>query len=191
MRNSYLFLIIPLFALASCDGLSESSQNKTMFSNLALTSLGLEYPTTTDRLERCKQSADKMCLKTYELAKTAKQRLFRKSPTHALNTSLNTIRTECAKTDYNKDNVCYGAVTALYFFSTTDDDKQIMQFIANSSELVAKRIFEMNVIWLKFRRDKQSWQDWVNKTNLPEKLKRDIIYFLNEKKPSGLSIELL
>lgn len=191
MRLLYPILLISLFGITACDRLFESRYDRKMFTHISLIQFGMEYPRSLGSLDNCNKHNDKICLKTFELVKAATQRLKSKSHTEALDLTLRTIEETCINPESDKENVCEGAVVALYFFSEPEDDPKIMSFITNTTEPVAKTIFDVSITWLKFRKDKKIWKEWATNANLPEKLKKDIVYFLNEEKPSGLTLETL
>lgn len=191
MRVLLIMLLISFSGLTACDNLFESNRNKTIFNNLRLIHYALDFPRSDESLERCKKYHDKACLENFALAKSAKRQLFSVSHQEALTLTLHTIEKECAMPEIDIENLCPGAITAIGFFLSEEDDKKLIAFLTNTEGLVVQRVFDMNGEWLYFRKNKSIWKNWVNNSSLDAGTKRGIINILNAKPPTERTLDIL
>jgi urate oxidase len=170
--------------------LSCTNGSSTIFHDLGLIGAGLDYPYSQEQLSRCQEVEDERCLETYERVKSAKKRLFKRGRTEALQMTLNTISKECAGGEIPIS--CRGAIIALYFFSLSEDDTKIREFLALSPNQVFVKTYEVDNIWMSIRQDKTRWREWIMQApQLTSKEKAAFLRNLDIEKHAGLTIEQL
>ncbi len=182
----YLLLLILLFE--GCNKNYEKNDEfafslKGAYQKLWLANWGLEYPPRQDILDLCKQGKDPSCLETYQYVQEGKETLLSKissDPEKALSNTLDTICMQCEKNieeikDENKaletESVCFGALTALYFFDKDDQDKAILDRLLKQSSQVLSRIARHQFEWFHNRPEPERWTKAINKLS-DEKLER-------------------
>lgn len=194
MKALKLVVIVAISCLLmACDHDFEnpSEQDFLIFSKIRLIRTGLEYPYTLEHLAQCKAIGDKRCLQVFNIVRTAKQTLFAIDREQALQLTLNTILKRCGDGTIGEDSVCGGAATALYFFSTPDEDRIIQNFFTGAPLPILDRVVGLDNAWLLNRADKQMWRNWVNTLEINADLRHVILFTLDTEKPSGLSIDVL
>ncbi|KPJ94007.1 MAG: hypothetical protein AMJ53_06115 [Gammaproteobacteria bacterium SG8_11] len=161
--------------LAGCDS------PQSIFSSLALINSGKEFPYTQDRLALCQKTEDEFCLQAYQQVKKAKKSLFSKSREQALQLTLDTISKECAKQQkrLEEDLACSGAITALYFFSSKNDDNSIRSFLKTTSQAALQIVVSNGNMWLSNREDKAAWQELIAKSPLSAEDKKISLIYLD------------
>lgn len=170
--------------------LSCTNGSSTIFDDLGLIGAGLDYPYSQEQLSRCQQVEDKRCLETYERVKSAKKRLVKRGRTEALQMTLNTISKECAGDEIPIS--CRGAIVALYFFASSEDDAKIREFLALTPNQVFVKTYEVDNTWMSVRRDKTRWREWIAQApQLTSEEKAAFLRNLDIAKHAGLTIEQL
>jgi hypothetical protein len=169
------------------------SDQQSIFASLALVNSGLDFPYTQAKLVHCRETANEPCLKTYQRVKAAKKSLFLGSREQALRMTLDTISTECAKeqTNLQENLACSGAITALYFFPTQQDDMSIRSFLENTSFVSLQCVASNGSMWLLNRENKSAWRDWITKSSLSTEAQTTFLSFLGMQSDENLTINHL
>jgi hypothetical protein len=145
---------------------------KWAFQDLALASIGLEYPPSKKVLESCWEGRDRACLDTYlDVQQGRKILIHRKDtdPARALSFTLNTICKQCETPADNEKGVgsemeCIGAIKALYFFNSPDEDMMIIKRMENASPRVLGWVLDgPRAEWYHNRPDPDRWIEFVNR----------------------------
>ena len=189
MKNLVVLVFVALlFFISACDKPTNTNHHWQIFNDLRLIHYGLDFPSRTETLENCRKYQDQRCLESFEKVKRAKQALLAKEHREALQLTLQTIEKQCAVKDPDINNTCPGAVTALMFFNTAEDDKLIMTFLSDTTAEIMDRVFYMNSSWLYYRNDRTKWKNWVHDSKLSEESKKEILNVLIADKPAGLVV---
>ena len=179
-RISFAFIVV---LLLSCRG------QQSIFSSLALVHTGLDFPFTQEKLTLCRKTNDEPCLRVYKRVKNAKKLLFSRSREKALKLTIDTISKECVNSQSNL--VCIGAITALYFFPTLQDDISIRNFLNNTSSDVLKHVTSNGASWLNNRENKLVWRDWIVPSRLSIEDQKKFLIFLDMQTNNNLTINHL
>ncbi len=148
---------------------------KWAYHDLHLAHMGLEYPPRKEILESCWKSRDRGCLDAYLSVQQGKKIVLNNKdidPNRTLSFTLDTICKQCDMAlDHHKgigvESECIGAVTALYFFNSEDEDKIILNRLEKASPLVLDWVLDgPRAEWFYNRPDPERWIDFVN--NLPD-----------------------
>lgn len=177
-------VIISGIALSCINGSS------TIFHNFGLIGASLDYPYSQEQLARCQEVENQRCLKTYERVKSAKKMLLERGRTEALQMTLNAISEECVSDEITIS--CRGAITALYFFTSSEDDATIREFLSSTPHQVLVKTYEVENIWLSVRHDKARWREWITQASqLTSEEKAAFLRNLNIEKHAELTIDQL
>ncbi len=153
---------------------------KTTYQRLCATKLGLDYPPRQEILDLFKQGKDPGRLKTYQSVQVGKKDLLSKlsiDPERTLSFTLDTICTQCEKTDKIEDKEksfelqqqCLGALTALYFFNKDQQDKAILDRLHKASPNVLTWAFStFRFEWFYNRPKPNRWIEFSK--NIPEEI---------------------
>ena len=177
---------------------------KWAYRDLWLAKRGLEYPPDKKNLELCWQSRDQGCINAYMSVQQGKRILLYKKdtdPVRTLSFTLDTICQQCnMDIDHNKginiESECIGAITALYFFNSENDDKIILDRLVKASPKVLAWVLDgTRAEWYHNRPHPEDWIEFVNKLpdkiiehmgSLPEKLEKSYITDKFRKKESQI-----
>lgn len=157
------------------------SERERIFSSLALSVGGLNFPQTQESLKLCQKTNDEACLKTYQRVKTAKKSLFSRRRKTALRMAVDSVRDECGKqsADLPTELACEGAIVALYFFPTPQDDLSIRESFDNLPPSSLKKTISSGGRWLTNREDKSAWREWVSRSRLSVEDRHTFIILLD------------
>jgi hypothetical protein len=170
--------------------LSCANSASTIFHDLGLIGASLDYPYSQEQLARCQKVEDERCLKTYERVKSAKNRLFERGGAKALQITLGAISEECDKQEATIS--CQGAIIALYFFRSSEDDAMIREFFSSAPHQVLVKSYKVDNTWLSVRHNKDRWREWITQASqLTLEEKAAFLRNLDIEKPAELTIEHL
>lgn len=168
--------VVLLAAAVACNSTPETA----LFADLALIHNGLDFPRTQEELRRCRTIGQASCLKVHNRVVSAKKSLFSHSTDQALRLTLDTITRECAKQqpDLQEQLACTGAVTALYFFPSSDHDRSIRELLAGAQPAVAQALIANGALWLTNRDDKPAWRAWLAEVSLTVPERQSLLTYL-------------
>lgn len=191
--------LLVVLLLAACSGGPEAelARAQAIFSDLALAGSALDYPATLATLQHCRAIGKTSCIRVYEAVKTAKERLFSYPREKALRLTLATIRDACSARAFSPgghvdaSSPCRGALVALYFFNSPQDDATIQQFLVQAPDLIFQRACEVSGEWLANRQDLPAWRRWVGDARLSEARRKLLLKHLDIPKRDGLTLDQL
>jgi hypothetical protein len=190
MKISGLLFVIASVFLTSCNK-TPSSHIEEIFNGLRLVHYALEFPRSRESLDKCKKYNNERCLNNFEQAKLAMHQLLNAKHQEALMLTLDTVTEHCGMPEIGIDNLCPGATTALAFFNSENDDKKLLSFLSESTDVALQNIFKMNLEWLYVRKDKSIWSKWVNRSRLNDDTKQMLVNVLWSKNPEHLVTDAL
>lgn len=146
-----------LLLLCSC--LQSGSQ---VFEDLSLVEVALEFPATAQQVARCSRENTHEC-QNYERAVRAKKSLLSQGPA-ALDASLEIIQRSCKPSRPGHDTPdknwsrCIGGLTALYFFSSREQDEKLLAFFEKHPVLLRLAAEERDFAWFHNRFHQERWR---------------------------------
>jgi hypothetical protein len=185
MKTKFAIAVIISGIVVSC-----TYGSSTIFHDIGLVGASLDFPYSQEQLARCQEVENERCLKTFERVKAAKKRLIKRERTESLQMTLNAISKECDGDEITVS--CRGAIIALYFFNSSEDDVAIREFLWSTPHQILVKAFEVDNTWLTVRHDKARWREWITQASqLTLEEKAAFLRNLNIEKPVGLTIEQL
>jgi len=148
--------------LAAAVALSCTADPSAIFEDLGLIGAGLDYPHSPEQLARRREADYRPCLNAYARVDAAKRRLFAWGHERALQRTLETIAAACSEAEV--EIACQGAVSALAFFSSSEDDTAIRDFLSNAPPAVVARMYGLDGAWLSNRHDPALWRAWIDQS---------------------------
>lgn len=145
---------------------------KWAYQELALASVGIEYPPSKKVLSSCWKGHDRACLDTYFDVQQGKRVLIHNKdsdPERALSFTLDTICSQCDKPVDHIKNIssemeCIGAIKALYFFNNPAEDMIIVNRLEKASPRVLNWVLDgPRAEWYHNRPDPGRWIEFVNR----------------------------
>lgn len=182
MKKLCVVLLISIFL--GCDTQSpvqpEKQTETELFRHLSMVEVGLGFPGSKERLEKCKKVNDEPCIQVYDSFVKAKSELLKLPKDQSLNLVLNTMTSVCAEdVSVNSKQVCTGTLVGIYYFTEPRHDKQIQQFFAELPPEIKSTIFSrsvsMNASWLQNRTDTSNWISWIETVDLDKTLKTTFV----------------
>ena len=140
-----------------------------LFKQLTLSRLDRNFPAGEVALEKCRKNKEQLCLDVYAKVNQAKTALAGLAKSHAdatFNTTLQTIEKSCEQSSHEHDQLCIGAIIALYFFNQPEHDKKIQTLVNSVAKKTFHRIFVTRYEWYFNRADAEDWIEFINA--LPE-----------------------
>ena len=154
LRPAVLAAIATLLSVSACqpDNLDDAYQR------LHLSKFALGFPSTKEELDRCVKNNDKQCLDLVAAARKGKETLLALAPDKALDRTLETIVATCPLPEQSRQEVCLGAVIALYFFSEPEQDLRIRQALLKADRLTLQRALNPSLFaWCNNRPEPDEW----------------------------------
>ena len=151
-RSVLLVILLPL-AFSQC-----KSSNMNSLEQLHIYTSAKHFPHSKERLQACEKYKDTDCLNLYTLAFQAKSQLFRDGRELALVTVLKELESKCGEKNWETNmNRCYGAIKALYFFDSEQEELMILEFFRKTKSDVTKSVLSRPSVWMHNRRRKTEW----------------------------------
>ena len=176
-RNFEMFfrawLIVSAFAscVISCSGKNVEflRELNNTYQQLYTAHFALEYPPSSNSLKICQERQLADCLLPYKIVQNGKQTLqamIAKDAKAVFAHTLTTIEQACTKMDPKvlepMTYHCYGAVTALYYFTEPNYDKRLRDFLSQASVPVVRAMLEYRYEWFYNRPDVADWVTVIN-----------------------------
>ena len=158
-----------------------------VFAELRLSSVGLEFPHTKERLEACRSADERACLLVFERVREAKRALFEDGSARAMRRTLDALIARCTPGATPKEG-CAGAATALYFFDGADEDRSLRQFFSDERPDLLMPALRAQPLWLQTRSDKSPWREWIDSRELSDSDRTYALDVLDLAPPDDLSI---
>ncbi len=181
MKTKFLSLVFLVFA-TSCVSAPAQQDVARLFKSFYLVHFGpaevSDFPKSQSYLNDCIRLNDVHCLKAFNEVKRAKDEFLEIPHKTALKITLDTINTKCLSADRLANAPeCLGAVTALYFFSSKEDDQTILELLSDS---IDHNVLFLGYEWHKNRSEIEAWVSFVNGSTLSEYQKKLVIRELKE-----------
>ncbi|WP_148212592.1 hypothetical protein [Hahella chejuensis] len=145
------------------------------FRTLWLAHNGLEFPASESGLEDCKSANYQPCLDVVKRVQAAKKQLLAVSSQQGLSATLAAIHKYCLPDAENDAMaVCEGAISGLYFYASTNEDREIIDTVKAADKHLAQKLFARHYEWLYNRKLISEWQALVEQTALSE-AKKDLV----------------
>jgi hypothetical protein len=166
------------------------SNLKFVYQRLGYTKIGKEYP-NQELLEIWKQNNSYS--KTYQHVQNAIKELLDKIKAEPKRTLAFTLDTVCLQCDRDKHEAttiddeleCIGSMTALFFFTSDEQDKVILRRLTQATPNVLTWLSEFKYEWFYNRPNPQRWINEIEKISdnrFEQRLKETIIYRIKEAK---------
>jgi len=139
-----------------------------VFEDLSVVEVALEFPASADQATRCSQEDTIEC-RNYQRAVRAKASLLRRGPA-AIDFTLETIQRSCkaslpSRGNRDKDwSRCIGALTALHFFSSQDQDEKVLDVFEKDPVLLPLAASEHDFAWFHNRFHQERWRKLFDAT---------------------------
>ncbi len=123
--------------------------------------VALEFPTSAQQVTQCSRADTQEC-RNYERAARAKESLLSQGPA-AIDSSLEIIQRNCKSSLPSRSNRdknwsrCVGGLTALYFFSSRDQDEKVLDFFEKNPVLLRLAVEERDFAWFHNRFHQERW----------------------------------
>lgn len=128
------------------------------FDKIHLSKYGLDYPGTIHVLDSCIKYNDRQCLKVYNNVLAGKKTIQSVSSIKALEATLDIIERACLSKNENLANsTCYGGILSLYFYTSNEQDKKILDRIKTYPKAIRNIIFGDDFFWYHNRPNKDVW----------------------------------
>jgi hypothetical protein len=133
-----------------------------IFEDLSLIEVALEFPVSAEQVAHCAREDSNEC-QNYQRAVRAKAALLNRG-TEALDFTLEVIQRSCKASlpsHGNKDkdwSRCIGGLTALYFFSSQDEDEKVLDFFKKNPSLLRLAVSELDFAWFHNRFHQERWR---------------------------------
>jgi hypothetical protein len=157
--SRFLVYLIGFWVFCSCN----QRLSPTVFEELALVSVALEFPTSAEEIISCARKDTSEC-RNYHRVVRAKASLLNQGPA-ALDATVEVIRLDCMGSLPNRDtrsrawNRCIGGLTALYFFSSPEQDEKVLEFFEKNPVLLCFAVAEQDFAWLHNRVHRERWRE--------------------------------
>ncbi len=140
---------------------------RALFETVALAHLGLDYPYTEQGLSECRTRGNMPCLELHREVRRARARLAELPAVTTLPTTLETIESACAASEPASTRpLCRGAIMALFFFDTVEQDHEIRARVAGWEPKTRALLFVDDFAWHHNRPDPGLWTDYVETTDI-------------------------
>lgn len=151
---------VGLLALFGCG--TDSLDNA--YRHLYLTKYAVDFPASEKALDYCESNRVKACLDLVALATDGKRRLLAVEPDKALDRTLSTIVASCPLEGPDQQELCLGAIVALYFFREPDLDARMLRVLMKADRAVLRKVFSPSMFaWYYNRPQPKAWIDAVSK----------------------------
>lgn len=155
-----LLAIIGLLAVSACgtDSLDDA------YRRIYLAKYAVDFPSSEEELYRCESNRVKACLDLVAKATDGKRRLLAVEPSKALDRTLKTIVASCPLDDSDQQELCLGAIIALYFFTEPELDARMLRELMKADRAVLRKVFSPSMFgWYYNRPQPKAWVDAVSK----------------------------
>jgi hypothetical protein len=167
------------------------------YRRIYLAKYAVDFPTSKEELYRCESNRVQACLDLVAMATDGKRQLLAVEPNKALNQTLKTIVASCPLEDSDQQELCLGAIIAVYFFTDPGQDTRILQELMQADRTVLRKVFSPSLFgWYHNRPQPRAWIDAVSKLppdNFPQDGKATVLnaFSTSEPKHFGDGIRLL
>jgi len=172
--KSLFSLFLMLVFVNSCQAGNSASDLSmdSAFERFYFVHFGVNYPGNEYVLKHCKKNNSTHCLEIYAEVRKAKHYLLseiKKDKNAVFTQILTTIQQQCPVAEASNQHIseyrCYGAITALYFYTDAEYDKKIQQLVANASKSLLDILLRFRLEWMYNRPDAEQWIALIG--NLP------------------------
>ncbi|WKJ90302.1 hypothetical protein QZJ86_20190 [Methylomonas montana] len=181
-----LLALVGLLAVFAC----ETDSLDDAYRRIYLAKYAVDFPTSEEELHRCESNRVKTCLDLVAKATDGKRRLLAVEPNKALDRTLKTIVSSCPLEDSDQQELCLGAIVALYFFTEPELDARILRELMKAERTVLHKVFSPSMFgWYYNRPQPKVWIDAVSKLppdDFPHDGKASVINAFGASKPAGL-----
>lgn len=140
------------------------------FGRLAYLGNLLDQPTSLESLKTCVSRNDTPCLSLFRSERLVVQRIFSKGREAALEATLNAIKRNCSTPEAGVSDgfpwrACNGAVAAVFFFHSTEEDRQVLEFFKDLDQTDLETILISShgcSDWVVNRPDHQKWAGFID-----------------------------
>jgi len=195
LTKSFVFVLILLLCVVVfyIIRFNTNEQDSRIFSRLDLIESAKYFPSDKTHIVNCVDENCSECA-VLGLVLKAKADLFSRGAETALKKTLGVIETACSELESTGKSwpECFGAITAIYFFSSPKEDSIIFKFFESNPKLLYKAIHQSDYAWFYNRPSIEKWNSLVE-SRLAEKLFDDKLKnpFTKEKPSRVFRIELL
>lgn len=139
-----------------------------VFEDLSLIEVALEFPVSEEQVAQCSREDTNEC-RNYQRAVRAKASLLNRGPA-AIDFTLEVIQRSCkaslpSRGNRDKDwSRCIGGLTALYFFSSQDQDEKVLDFFEKDPVLLRLAASERDFAWFHNRFHQERWRKLFDAT---------------------------
>lgn len=192
----YSLLFVMLVNLTGCQQSSNSQpaqpgDYETIYRNLSLVHSALDFPGSTTAMRNCRQQQTGNCIRIVNNVTQARDQLLKLPHDEVLSNVLDTIASRCmtGQSFETLRDVCGGAVTALFFFNSEQDDEAILKTFRTLPDDVVKNVFSSLRGWYYNRSNPDAWVTFIQSSRLdPDHKTNFTAYFKSETEPFGLML---
>lgn len=155
-----------IVVLAGC---SEGFRLDQAYRSIYLSKYAIDFPDSATKLDNCRTRNVESCIQLYEDARNGKQKLLSINADKALSHTLETIQQHCLLQSDPDRELCHGAIMALYYFRTEQQDQRILESFRQFSPELRRLIFgNSQFAWFSNRTNREAWIKYVG--SIPEEL---------------------
>jgi hypothetical protein len=158
MTVRHRMLVGSLVTVVTVGGACRDHSLEAAYRQLYVSKYAIEFPASEEELQRCRRDKIQPCLSLVERAREGKNSLLAMGPARALDLTLGTIVSTCPSQRQEREEVCLGAIIALYFFREPDQDERIRHSLLKADRKVLEKVFSRSLFaWYGNRPQPQLW----------------------------------
>jgi hypothetical protein len=157
-RISVIVAMLAALAAAAC----ARDRLENAYTLLYASKYAIEFPVSEEHMQRCSRDKAQTCYELVRQAREGKQILLAAPKERALETTLDTIVTSCPSA--KREQICLGAVIALYFFREPEQDTRIRKRLLSSGNTVLHKVLGPSLFaWYGNRPQPELWIEALRK----------------------------
>jgi len=134
------------------------------YRRLYLSTFALEFPSSKEAFDICTRNQVQSCLELVARAREGKEMLRAVEPQTALEHTLEVIGSACPREGPDQQEVCLGAIVALYFFREREQDALILRAVLNADRATQRKLLgPVPFAWHGNRPEPERWIDALSK----------------------------
>jgi hypothetical protein len=142
--------------IGSC---SRSAALDEAYQRIYLSMFALEFPSSKAAFDNCAQQRIQRCLDLVETARQGKDVLLMMEPEQALRRTLETITSACPDDERERQEICLGAIIALYFFREPEQDALILHAVLDADAVVRQKL--LGPVPFAWHRNRPAPERWI------------------------------